>query len=49
LAKEGNSNDLVVSVDGKLEERQVSGEELALIESHLADLLKAMLAESDEE
>jgi len=48
LAKEGGSNDLVVRVDCRLEERQVSGEELALIESQLADLLKAVLAESDE-
>jgi hypothetical protein len=48
LAKDGGSKDLLASVDGKLEERQVSAEELALIERHLAEFLKAVLAESDE-
>jgi hypothetical protein len=41
--------DLVVEVDLTVPERDVSGEELKLIEGHLDDLLKQLLSETGEE
>jgi hypothetical protein len=47
--KNTEPTDLVIEVDMLVSERDVSAEELRLIEGHLDDLLKQLLAEAGEE
>ncbi len=49
MAKVVKPADLVVEVDLTVPERDVSGEELRLIEGHLDDIRKQLLSETGEE
>ncbi len=49
MAKEGESTNLVIHVDLTVPEDDIGAEELKLMEGHLADLLKQILAERGED